>query len=142
MHIVDVDVDRETGRVDVTRYTVAQDAGKAIHPQQVEGQYQGAAVQGVGWALNEAYVYGDDGVLQNPGFLDYRVPVASDVPMIETVIVEVPNPNHPFGLRGVGEVPVTPTLGAIANAVGDAIGIRPRSLPMSPPVLLELIERA
>ena len=142
VHIVDVDVDRETGRVDVTRYTVAQDAGKAIHPQQVEGQYQGAAVQGVGWALNEAYVYGDDGVLQNPGFLDYRVPVASDVPMIETVIVEVPNPNHPFGLRGVGEVPVTPTLGAIANAVGDAIGIRPRSLPMSPPVLLELIERA
>ncbi len=140
VHIVDVDVDRKTGRVDVKRYTVAQDAGKAIHPQQVEGQYQGAAVQGVGWALNEAYVYGDDGVLQNPSVLDYRVPVASDVPMIETVIVEVPNPNHPYGLRGVGEVPVTPTLGAIGNAIGDAIGIRPRSLPMSPPVLLNLIE--
>lgn len=139
LHIVDVKVDEETGRVDVQRYTVVQDAGKAIHPQQVEGQYQGGAVQGIGWALNEEYVYGADGRLQNPGFLDYRMPVASDVPMIDTVIVEIPNPRHPYGLRGVGEVPVVPTLGAIANAVGNAIGIRPRSLPMSPPKILELI---
>jgi CO/xanthine dehydrogenase Mo-binding subunit len=108
----------------------------------VEGQYQGGAVQGVGWALNEEYVYGPDGRLQNPSFLDYRVPVASDVPMIDTVIVEVPNPNHPYGLRGVGEVPVVPTLAAIGNAVAGAIGIRPQSLPMSPPKLLELIEKA
>jgi len=142
LHIVDVEVDRQTGRVDVKRYTVVEDAGKAIHPLQVEGQYQGGAVQGVGWALNEEYVYGEDGRLQNPGFLDYRVPVASDVPMIDTVIVEVPNPNHPYGLRGVGEVPVVPTLGAIGNAIGNAIGIRPQSLPMSPPKLLELIEQA
>ena len=140
LHIVDVEVDKETGATKILRYTVVEDAGKAIHPQQVEGQYQGGAAQGSGWALNEEYIYGEDGRLQNPGFLDYRIPVASDLPMIDPVIVEVPNPNHPYGLRGVGEVPVVPTLGAVANAVGDAIGVRPRELPMSPPRLLKLIE--
>ena len=99
-------------------------------------------MQGIGWALNEEYVYGEDGRLQNPSFLDYRMPVASDVPMIDTEIVEVPNPRHPYGLRGVGEVPVTPTMAAIANAIGAAIGVRPRSLPMSPPKILKLIEEA
>jgi CO/xanthine dehydrogenase Mo-binding subunit len=141
LHIVDVEVDKETGAAKVLRYTVVEDAGKAIHPLQVEGQYQGGAVQGIGWALNEEYIYGEDGKLQNPSFLDYRMPVASDVPMIDTEIVEVPNPRHPFGLRGVGEVPVVPTMAAIANAIGDAIGVRPRSLPMSPPKLLKLIEQ-
>ena len=142
VHLVDVAVDKETGRVDVTRYTVIQDVGKAIHPLQCEGQLQGGAVQGIGWGLNEEYVYGEDGRLQNPGFLDYRVPVASDVPMIDIEMIEVPNPKHPFGLRGVGEVPVVPTMAAIANAIGDAIGIRPQSLPMSPPKVLKLIEEA
>ena len=99
-------------------------------------------MQGVGWALNEEYIYGDDGRLQNPGFLDYRIPVASDVPMIDTVIVEVANPKHPYGLRGVGEVPVVPTLAAMGNAIGDAIGIRPQSLPMSPPKLLKLMKES
>jgi CO/xanthine dehydrogenase Mo-binding subunit len=140
LHIVDVAVDRQTGCVQVLRYTVVEDAGKAIHPLQVEGQYQSGAVQGIGWALNEEYIYGEDGRLQNPGFLDYRMPVASDVPMIDTVIVEVPNPKHPYGLRGVGEVPVVPTLAAVANAVTDAIGSRPFALPMSPPRVLKLIE--
>jgi CO/xanthine dehydrogenase Mo-binding subunit len=142
LHIVDVAVDQETGRAEVTRYTVVEDAGKAIHPLQVEGQYQGGAVQGIGWALNEEYYYGEDGRLQNASFLDYRMPVASDVPMIGTEIVEVPNPRHPFGLRGVGEVPVVPTMAAIANAIGNCIGVRPQSLPMSPPKLLKLIEEA
>jgi CO/xanthine dehydrogenase Mo-binding subunit len=142
LHIADVEVDRETGRVDVKRYTVIEDAGKAIHPMQVEGQFQGGAVQGIGWALNEEYFYGEDGRLQNASFLDYRMPVASDVPMIGTEIVEVPNPKHPYGLRGVGEVPVVPTMATIANAIGDAIGIRPRSLPMSPPRLLKLMDEA
>src|SRR6266568_1120408 len=142
LHIVDVEVDRETGRVDIKRYTVVEDAGKAIHPLQVEGQYQGGAVQGIGWALNEEYYYGEDGRMQNASFLDYRMPVASDVPMIGTEIVEVPNPRHPFGLRGVGEVPVVPTMAAIANAIGDAIGVRPQFLPMSPPRLLKLMEEA
>ena len=141
-HIVDVEVDRETGRIEVKRYTVVQDAGIAIHPGYVEGQYQGGAVQGIGWALNEEYVYGDDGRLQNPGFLDYRMPVASDVPMIDTVIVEVPNPNHPYGVRGIGEVPIIPPTAAIANAVENAIGLRFCELPMSPPKVLKVIDQA
>jgi CO/xanthine dehydrogenase Mo-binding subunit len=140
LHIADVAVDKETGRVDIKRYTVVEDAGKAIHRLQVEGQFQGGAVQGIGWALNEEYYYGEDGRMQNPSFLDYRMPVASDVPMIDTEIVEIPNPRHPYGLRGVGEVPVVPTMAAIANAVGQVIGVRPQSLPMSPPKILKLID--
>jgi CO/xanthine dehydrogenase Mo-binding subunit len=141
-HIVDVEVDKETGRVTVVRYTVVQDAGKAVHPAYVEGQYQGGAVQGIGWALNEEYVYGEDGRLQNPGFLDYRMPVASDVPMIDTVIVEVPNPRHPYGVRGVGETPIVPPMAAITNAVENALGIRFFELPMSPPKVLKAIDEA
>jgi CO/xanthine dehydrogenase Mo-binding subunit len=140
LHICDVAVDQETGAVEIKRYTVVEDAGKAIHPLQVEGQYQGGAVQGIGWALNEEYYYGKDGRMENPSFLDYRMPVASDVPMIGTEIVEVPNPKHPYGLRGVGEVPVVPTMACIANAIGQVIGVRPQSLPMSPPKILKLIE--
>ena len=139
-HICDVEVDEETGVVRVVRYTAIQDAGKAIHPSYVEGQYQGGAVQGIGWALNEAYIYDKNGRLQNPGFLDYRMPVASDVPMIDTVIVEVPNPTHPYGVRGVGETPIVPPLAAVANAVRDATGVRFEELPMSPPVVLEKLD--
>ena len=141
-HIVDAEVDRETGAAKVTRYTVVQDAGKAIHPSYVEGQYQGGAVQGIGWALNEEYVYGSDGRLQNAGFLDYRIPVASDLPFIDTVIVEVPNPGHPYGVRGVGETSICPPLAAIANAVSNAAGVRMTHLPMSPPRLLKAIKEA
>ena len=141
-HIADVEVDPETGRVHITRYTVIQDAGKAVHPSYVEGQYQGGAAQGIGWALNEEYVYGDDGRLQNPGFLDYRMPVASDLPMLDTVIVEVPNPRHPYGVRGVGETPIVPPMGAIANAIANATGLRFSELPMSPPKVLAAIDAA
>lgn len=141
-HVVDVDVDRETGRVEILRYTVVQDAGKAIHPSYVEGQYQGGAVQGIGWALNEEYIYDAEGRLENPGFLDYRMPVCSDVPMIDTVIVEVPNPAHPYGAKGVGETPIVPPLAAISNAVADALGIRFSELPMSPPRVLAAIQEA
>src|SRR5499425_3258353 len=136
VHIVDVEVDEELGRVEIKRYTVVEDAGKAIHRLQVEGQYQGGAVQGIGWALNEEYIYGEDGRLQNPSFLDYRMPVASDVPMIDTEIVEVPNPNHPYGVRGVGETSIVPPLAAIANAVSNAVGVRMTHIPMSPPRIL------
>ena len=135
-HIVDAEVDPETGKTSVTRYTVIQDAGKAIHPTYVEGQYQGGAAQGIGWALNEEYIYGENGRLQNSIFLDYRIPVASDLPMIDTVIVEVPNPGHPFGVRGVGETGIVPPLAAIANAVSNAAGVRMKQLPMSPPRIL------
>lgn len=137
--MVDVEVDPETGRVKILRYLVAQDAGRAIHPSYVEGQFQGGAVQGIGWALNEEYVYGQDGRLQNPAFLDYRIPLASDLPMIETVIVEVPNPGHPYGVRGVGETGITPPLPAIASAVHSAVGARVRHLPITPEKVLKAV---
>ena len=139
-HICDVEVDPETGFVKVLRYTAIQDVGTAIHPAYVEGQLQGGAVQGIGWALNEEYVYDKEGRLQNTGFLDYRVPVASDMPMIDTILVEVPNPGHPYGVRGVGEVPIVPPLAAVANAVSNAIGKRVTDLPISPPKLLAKIQ--
>jgi CO/xanthine dehydrogenase Mo-binding subunit len=141
-HIVDVEVDPETGYTSVKRYTVVQDAGKAVHPTYVEGQFQGGAAQGIGWALNEEYIYGADGRLQNAGFLDYRLPVASDLPMIDTVIVEVPNPGHPYGVRGVGETSIVPPMAAIANAVSHAVGVRMTALPMSPPRILKAIDGA
>ena len=139
-HIVDVEVDKQTGGVKIVRYTAIQDAGRAIHPSYVEGQMQGGVVQGIGWALNEEYVYNADGCLENPSFLDYRMPVASDLPMIDTVIIEVPNPSHPFGVRGVGEVPIVPPMAAIANAIEDAVGVRMHELPMSPPKVLAALD--
>jgi CO/xanthine dehydrogenase Mo-binding subunit len=141
-HICDVEVDPETGRTKVLRYTVIQDAGKAVHPSYVEGQFQGGAAQGIGWALNEEYLWDDEGRLENPGFLDYRMPVTSDLPMIDTVIVEVPNPLHPYGVRGVGETAIVPPLAAVANAMRDATGVRFHDLPMTPPRVLEAIEEA
>jgi len=139
-HMVDVEVDPDTGATKILRYTVFQDAGKAVHPSYVEGQFQGGAVQGIGWALNEEYIYGEDGILQNAGFLDYRIPVASDLPMIDTVILEIPNPGHPYGVRGVGETSIVPPLAAIANAVSAAAGVRMTQLPMSPPRVLAAIQ--
>jgi len=141
-HICDVEVDPETGQVSVIRYTAVQDVGRAIHPDYVEGQIQGGVAQGIGWALNEAYLYDEQGRLLNPGFLDYRMPVASDLPMIATVLVEVPNPRHPFGVKGVGEVPIVPPLGAVANAVARAAGVVLNGLPLSPPAVFKAIKRA
>jgi xanthine dehydrogenase molybdenum-binding subunit len=132
-HICDVEVDPETGKVTILRYTAIQDAGKAVHPSYVEGQMQGGAVQGIGWALNEEYWFDDQNRMRNASFLDYRMPTCLDVPMIETIIVEVPNPNHPFGVRGVGETPIVPPPAAIANAIYHATGKRFTELPMSPP---------
>jgi CO/xanthine dehydrogenase Mo-binding subunit len=140
-HICDVEVDPETGGTRVIRYTVVQDAGKAIHPTYVEGQMQGGAAQGIGWALNEEYIYGEDGRLQNPGFLDYRIPVCSDLPFIDTQILEIPNPNHPYGVRGVGETSIVPPLAAIGNAISNAVGVRMNHVPMSPPRILKALEQ-
>jgi xanthine dehydrogenase molybdenum-binding subunit len=131
-HIVDVEVDPETGKVTILRYTAVQDVGKAIHPSYVEGQMQGGAVQGIGWALNEEYFYNAKGEMANASFLDYRMPTSLDLPMIDTVLVEVPNPSHPYGVRGVGEVPIVPPPAALANAIYHAIGVRMTELPMSP----------
>ncbi len=138
-HIVDVEVDPETGKVSILRYTAVQDAGKAIHPSYVEGQIQGGVVQGIGWALNEEYFFNDEGHMVNSSFLDYRMPTSLDLPMIDTVIVEVANPTHPFGVRGVGEAPVIPPMAAVANAVYDAIGTRINQLPMSPGRVLQAL---
>ena len=124
----------------ILRYVAAQDVGRAIHRGYVEGQIQGGVVQGIGWALNEEYIYDPAGRLTNAGFLDYRIPVASDLPMIETILVEVPNPNHPFGVKGVAEVNIVPPMAAIANAIDHAIGRRMTELPMSPPKVLAALD--
>ena len=138
-NICDVEVDPDTGKVDVLRFTAFLDAGQAVHPSFVEGQMQGATVQGIGWALNEEYFYTPEGTMANSSFLDYRMPTALDMPMIDTVIIEVPNPRHPFGLRGVGEGPIIPPLAAVANAVNHAIGARIRKLPITPGSVLEAL---
>jgi CO/xanthine dehydrogenase Mo-binding subunit len=139
-NICDLEVDPDTGCSKVVRYTTVQDAGRAVHPSFVEGQMQGGASQGIGWALNEEYLYNAKGAMENAGFLDYRMPVASDLPMIDTVIVEVANPSHPYGVRGVGEVPIVPPLAAVANAMRGATGVRFGQLPMSPPRVLAELE--
>lgn len=137
VHVCDLKIDAETGRTTVVRYTAAQDVGRAIHPAYVEGQLQGGAAQGIGWALNEEYVYGKSGLLENASFLDYRMPVASDLPMIDTILIETkPNPRHPYGAKGVGEVPIVPPLAAVGNAVSRIVGKRMTSLPMSPAKVL------
>ena len=139
-HIVDVEVDPETGKVDILRYTTFLDAGRAVYPPYVEGQMQGGALQGIGWALHEEYFMTEDGTMANSSFLDYRMPTSLDMPMIDTVIVEVPNPRHPFGLRAVGETVLVPPLGTIANAVYHATGVRMTKLPMTPGAILEALE--
>ncbi|MDO9025038.1 xanthine dehydrogenase family protein molybdopterin-binding subunit [Zwartia sp.] len=136
----DVEVDPETGAVKILRFVAAQDVGRAIHPKYCEGQIQGGVVQGIGWALNEEYIYDKQGRLANAGFLDYRIPVASDLPMIEAIMVEVPNPNHPFGVKGVGEANIVPPMAAVANAIQSATGKRLTELPMSPPKVLAAID--
>ena len=140
-HIVDVEVDPDTGKVQILRYTAVQDVGKAIYPNYVESQIQGGVAQGVGWALNEEYLYDEQGRLLNSSWLDYRMPVALDLPMIDTILVEKANPDHPFGAKGVGEVCIVPPPGAIANAIHNAIGVRMTDLPMSPAKVVEALKK-
>ena len=139
VHVVDLEVDADTGKVEILRYTAVQDAGKAVHPSYVEGQMQGGVVQGIGWALNEEYFFNGQGHMMNSSFLDYRMPTSLDLPMIDTVIVEVANPGHPYGVRGVGEVPIVPPMAAIANAINQAIGARLQGLPMTPGKVLDAV---
>ena len=141
-NIVDVEVDPETGKVEILRFTAVQDVGKAVHPSYVEGQMQGGSVQGIGWALNEEYFMGDNGTMKNSTLLDYRMPTSLDLPMIDTCIVEVANPGHPFGVRGVGEANIVPPTPAIANAIHDAVGVRMQRLPMSPPAVWSAIDKS
>ena len=138
-HLADVEIDPETGKTQVIRYTAAQDAGKAVHPSYVEGQFQGGAAQGIGWALNEEYYTSGDGVMLNSSFLDYRMPTALDLPMLDAIIVETPNANHPFGVRGIGETSIVPPAPAVANAIADAIGVRLYQTPMNPARVMEAL---
>ena len=139
-NIVDVEVDHETGKVTILRCTAFQDVGTAIHPSYVEGQMQGGTAQGIGWALNEEYCMDVNGRMLNTSLLDYRMPTSLDLPMIEPVVIEVPNPGHPFGVRGVGEANIVPPLAAIANAIYRAIGVRMNALPMCPVAVQKAIE--
>jgi CO/xanthine dehydrogenase Mo-binding subunit len=140
-HVVDVEVDPETGQVTVLRYTAFQDVGRALNPAAVEGQMQGSVVQGLGWALTEAIDYDEAGRVRNASLLDFRLPTALDVPSIGCVIIETPVPGVPYGLRGVGEVPIVPVAGAVANAIRRAIGVRVTSMPMTPERVLAAIKR-
>ena len=137
--IVDVKVDPETGKTDILRATAFQDVGTAVHPAYVEGQIQGGITQGIGWALNEEYYLNDDGAMQNASLLDYRMPTTLDLPMIEAVMVEVPNPNHPYGVKGVGEASISAPLAALANAINAATGTRLRQLPMNPQSIVKAV---
>ena len=134
--ICDLEIDPETGKSTVLNFTAVQDAGKAIHPSYVEGQMQGGSVQGIGWALNEEYFYDKNGIMNNSSLLDYRMPTSLDLPEIDAIIVEVPDPMHPYGVRGVGEANIVPPTAAIANAMKRASGHRFYNLPMNPPAVI------
>jgi xanthine dehydrogenase molybdenum-binding subunit len=139
-HVCDVEVDPDTGQVTILRYTAFQDVGKALNPTAVEGQIEGSVVQGLGWALTEHIAYAPDGRVLNASMLDYRMPTALDVPPIECVIIEVPVPGVPYGLRGVGEVPIVPVAAAVGNAIRRAVGVRMTEMPMTPERVLRAIK--
>ena len=139
-NIVDVEVDTETGKIDILRITALQDVGRAIHPGYVEGQIQGGTAQGIGWAISEEYFLDEEGQMLNASLLDYRMPISLDLPMIEAVMVEVPNPRHPYGVKGVGEASISAPPGAIANAIYDATGVRFNQLPINPVAVVKALK--
>ena len=141
-HVVDVEVDADTGQVQILRYTTFQDVGLCVNPAQVEGQMQGGATQGIGWALSEVCAFDERGVLQQAHLLDYRIPTSLDVPSIETNVLENPSPDHPYGIRAVGQVPIVPPAAAVANAIYRATGVRLQELPMTPERLYRAMRQA
>jgi CO/xanthine dehydrogenase Mo-binding subunit len=130
-HLAHVRVDPETGEARVLNFVIVQDVGRALNPALVEGQMRGGVVQGIGWALYEAMTYDDQAQLMAGSFMDYAVPDADKAPPIETVIVEVPAPDGPFGAKGIGEAPVCGSPAAVANGVKAAGGVRMHALPMT-----------
>ena len=138
VQMADVEVDKETGKVKILSYAAAQDVGFAINPALIEGQIQGAVAQGIGRALMEDYAF-KEGIMQNSNFLDYRMPTAVDMPFVDTMLVEVKSDVAPYGVRGVGEPPMIPTLAAVANAIHSATGVRLKELPMNPEAVLKAI---
>jgi CO/xanthine dehydrogenase Mo-binding subunit len=141
-HVVDVVVDPDTGQVHILRYTTFQDVGLCVNPAQVEGQMQGGATQGIGWALSEVCAFDQHGVLQHANLLDYRLPTSLDVPSIAAHVVENPSPDHPYGIRAVGQVPIVPPAAALANAIYRATGVRLQELPMTPERLYRAMREA
>jgi xanthine dehydrogenase molybdenum-binding subunit len=142
VHVADVEVDRDTGAVKILRYTTFQDVGLCVNPDQVEGQMQGGATQGIGWALSEVCGFDAQGVLQNAHLLDYRIPTSLDVPHIGTHVIEEPSGDHPYGIRAVGQVPIVPPAAALANAICRAVGVRLQELPMTPERLHWALQQA
>ncbi len=138
-HGVEVEVDKETGRVKVINYVAAHDVGKALNPMLLEGQISGGGAMGLGYALSEKMVY-KDGRLMNPNYLDYKILTARDIPPMQAVIVETDEKDGPFGAKGIGEPGLVPTAPAIANAVYDAIGVRIRDLPITPEKVLAALK--
>lgn len=132
VQLAEVEVDRDTGAIRLTDYVAVQDVGKAINPMAVEGQIQGGVLQSIGYGLLEEMMYDAEGRLRNPSLLDYRQATAVDVPEIQTVLVEVPSPDGPFGARGVGEPSIIPAPAAIANAIFNASGARITETPLNP----------
>ncbi len=139
-HVVDVEVDTETGKVKLLHYTSFQDVGFALNPVMVQGQMQGGATQGIGWALTEEYIYDSAGIMKNPTLLDYRIPTALDVPILDCEIIEVPASTGPYGVRGAGEMGIVLPPAAIANAIARAAGVRLTELPMTPERVLWAIK--
>jgi CO/xanthine dehydrogenase Mo-binding subunit len=138
-HLCHARVDPETGEVYLLKHVIAQDVGRALNPALVEGQMRGGVTQGIGWALFEQLDHDEDGHLLTGSFLDYAIPTAERVPEIDTLIVEVPAPDGPYGAKGIGEAPVVGAPAAVANAVAAAAGTRFYELPMTPPRVWEAL---
>jgi CO/xanthine dehydrogenase Mo-binding subunit len=137
-HLCDLEVDLETGQVEILRYIAAHDVGRAINPLSVEGQITGGVVQGLGMALLEEIVL-EEGNNLTAGFFQYLLPTATDVPVIEPIVLESGAGLGPFGARGIGEPPIGPPIAAVANAICDALGVRPTVLPITPEKVLALV---
>ena len=139
-HLIKVEVDPETGHVTPRQYVTIQDVGFALNPMLVEGQMQGGAVQGLGWGLYEAMIYDEHGELLTASFMDYDLPKADTTPGVETILLHNPSPNGLFGIRGIGEPPITAGAAAIANAVRDATGVRVSELPIRREMLWRMLQ--
>ena len=135
----EVEIDLETGQVKVLKIVAAHDVGRVINPMTLEGQIDGGIAQGIGYGLYET-IQLEKGRVQNPNFADYKILTAADMPEIEPVLIETIDPEGPFGAKGVGEMPMVPTAAAIANAIYDAVGVRMRSLPITPEKILKALK--
>jgi len=134
-HVVEVEVDRRTGKVKVLNYVAVHDVGKVINPMMAEAQIEGAGVQGLGYGLSEDLVW-EEGIVLNPNFQDYRIFYINDTPPMESILVESMDPEGPYGAKGLGEMGMVPSAAAVANAIYDAIGVRIKILPITPEKIL------